>query len=102
MTSGRKASALVELVVGGDRVVLPRAVDVALRLVDVGGDERAAHVLEAEARAGERLRIDLHAHRGLLPAVERDEADAGDLRDLLREDRVGEVVDLLERQRVAS
>ena len=41
-----------------------------------------------------RYRIDLHAHRRLLAAADRHEADAGDLGDLLREHRVGEVVDL--------
>ena len=65
-----EAVGLVELIVGRERVVLARAVEVALGLVDVGGDERAAHVLEGEARAGERRGIDLHAHRGLLAAVD--------------------------------
>ena len=88
-----------ELIVGRDRVVLPLAVDVALRLVDVGGDERLAHVLDGEAGAGERGGIDLHADGGLLAAVEGDEADAGDLRDLLGEDGVRGVVDLRQRER---
>ena len=48
------------------------------------------------------LRVDLHAHRRLLPAVDRDEPDARHLRDLLREDRVGVVVDLVERQDVRA
>ena len=97
-----EAVGLVELIVGRERVVLARAVDVALGLVDVRGDERGAHVLEREPGAGERLRVDLHAHRRLLSAVDRDEADARHLRDLLRQDRVGVVVDLVERQDVAS
>ena len=97
-----EALGLVELVVGRERVVLPRAVDVALGLVDVGGDERAAHVFEREPRAAEGDGVDLHAHRGLLPAVDGDEADAGDLGDLLREDRVGVVVDLVEREDVRA
>ena len=62
----------------------------------------SAHVLEREAGAGQRHRIDLHAHRRLLPAVERHQADARDLRDLLRQDRVGVVVDLRQRQRVGA
>ena len=98
----RVALGLGELVVGRDGVVLARAVEVALRLVDVRGDERVAHVLEREAAPGERDRIDLHAHRGPLPAVERHEADARDLRDLLREDRVGVVVDLRRAARCRS
>ena len=50
--------------------------------------------------AGERRRIDLHAHRRLLPAADEHLPDAGDLRDLLREDGVGGVEDLRQRQRL--
>ena len=71
-----------------------RPVEAALRLVDVGVGDRGAHVLEAEPVRGERLRVRLDAHRRPLAAGERDEADAGDLRDLLREARVGEVLQL--------
>ncbi len=45
-----EAGGLEELVVRRERVVLPRAVDVALGLVDVRRDQRAAHVLQREAR----------------------------------------------------
>ena len=44
--------------------------------------------------------IDLHAHRGLLLAADRDLGDAGNLRDLLREDVLGVVVDRGHRQHV--
>src|SRR5439155_6835757 len=43
--------------------------------------------------------IHLDAHRGLLSAGERDETDAWELRDLLDEAGVGEVLDGRERQR---
>ncbi len=52
------------------------------------------HVLEAEARTGERLWIDLHAHGRLLTTAQRHETDAGHLRDLLSQNRVGIIVDL--------
>ena len=45
--------------------------------------------------------IDLDAHRGLLAAADEDLPDAVHLRDLLREDGVGGVEDLRQRQRVA-
>ena len=51
------------------------------------------YVLQAEAQAGDGRRVDLHTHRRLLPAGQGHEADAGDLGDLLRQDRVGLVVD---------
>jgi hypothetical protein len=94
MMSGLNAVGLEELVVGRERVVLPRPVDVALRLVDVRGDQDRARTSSRLSPSPRALRVDLHAHRRLLAAVQRDEADARDLRDLLREDRVGEVVDL--------
>ena len=46
--------------------------------------------------------IDAHAHRRLLVAFDRDQADAGDFAELLREHGVGEIVDLLQRQRVGG
>ena len=83
-----------QLIVGADGVGLARAVEVALGLIDVGGAERGANVFEREAVAGQRRRVGLDAHGGLLSAGDGDQADAGELRDLLREDGVGEVFDL--------
>ncbi len=57
-------------------------------LVDVGGDDGLAHDRRASRPVlASDLGIDPHAHGGLLAAAERDQADAGDLRDLLREHR---------------
>ena len=53
-----------------------------------------AHVLDAQAQAGERGRVDLHAHGGLLAAAHEHLAHALHLGDLLRQDGVGGVVDL--------
>ena len=63
--------------------------------------DRGAHVGRVDAHAGEGLRVVLHAHGGLLPAADGHLPDAVDLRDLLREDGVGRVEDLRERQRLA-
>ena len=92
----REPARFEELIVGRDRVVLARAVDVPLGWLTLAADERRADVLYAEPGAGERRGIDLHAHRWLLPAVQRHEPHARHLRDLLREDRIGEVVDVRE------
>src|SRR5207247_8559353 len=74
-------------------------VEVALRLVHVRLRERGAHVLEAEAVGGQRRRVRLDAHGGLLPAADADQPDAGELRYLLRQPRVRQVLDLRQRER---
>ena len=89
-----------QLVVRVDHVGAVGRVDVALGALHVGGDDRGAQVLEVEPVRCERLGIGLHAHRRALSAGERDEAHAGDLRELLREPRVGEVLDLRQGQRL--
>ena len=80
-----------QLVVGVDRVGARRAVDVALRAVDRGDRDLAAHVLQRQALGDELRRVDLDAHRRLLLAADEDLRDAGDLADLLRELGVGVV-----------
>ena len=62
--------------------------------------EHVAHVFEADAAIGERLRIDLDADRGLLPSADADLADAVDLRNFRNEDVLGEGVDRGQRQRI--
>jgi hypothetical protein len=89
----------LQLVVGVDRVGARRPVEIALRRVDVGGADGGAQIVEIEPIGGERPRIGLDAHRRALPAADADEADAGQLRDLLREARVGEILDLRQRYR---
>ena len=75
-----------QLVVGVQRIGLARAVERAFRHVDIGLAERRANVFEIDAARGKRLRIELHAHGGLLLAAKADEADARYLRDLLQQD----------------
>ena len=91
-----------QLIVGVDRVRLRGALEVALRLVDVRLRDRGAHVFEADLVGGERRRVRLDPHRRLLPAAEAHQADPRELRDLLREAGVGEVLHLRQRQRVGG
>jgi hypothetical protein len=69
------------LIVGVEGVELPRAVERALRKIDVGAAEDVPHVFHAQSTRGERLRIDLDANGRLLLAADADLADARDLRD---------------------
>ncbi len=91
--------ALVDLIVGRDRERLQRPVEAAFGLVHVGGGDGGPHVLHREAVRREPGRVHLDAHRRLLTARQGDEADTRQLRDLLHEPRVGEVLDGRERQR---
>ncbi len=72
-----------QLVVGVDRVGLARAVESALGQVDIGLADDVADVFQPDAARGQRLRIDLNADRGFLLATDANEADTGDLRNLL-------------------
>src|SRR6185312_276721 len=74
-----------QLVIGIERKGLARAVERAFGQIDIGLAERRAAALEIDAARGKRLRIELHAHRGLLLAADTDEADAGYLRYLLQQ-----------------
>ncbi len=80
-----------QLIVGVEGVGLARTVQGAFGKIDIGRAEHGAHGLEADAAGGERLRIDLHADRGLLLAADADKTDAGYLRDLLQKNilRIG-------------
>ena len=84
-------------IVGGDRLRLI-AIDAAFRMIRGERAERRAHVLETEPRARERGGIGLHAHGRLLPGADEHLPHARHLRDLLRQDRIGGVKDLRERQ----
>src|SRR5439155_10121623 len=91
-----------QLVVSVEYVALARAVECALRQIDIVDADHAAHVFEAEPARGQRLRIDLDADGWFLPPGDPDQAHAGYLRDLLQQNvfRVG--IDRRERQRVGS
>ncbi len=91
-----------ELIVGIDLVVLARAVEVALGGVDAGLGDGGAQILQIDAVGRERRRVGLNAHRGLLAAADADQADAAELRDLGREARVDQILDLRERHGVCE
>ena len=66
-----------DLIVGGDRVGLVRAVERALGARDIRGDDDVAHVLEPDAVIGEARKVRLDADRRPDIALHRDAADAG-------------------------
>ena len=70
------------------------AVEHAERAGRIGVGDRGAHVLHRQPHRGERDRIDPHADRRLLGAVDADLGDALDLREPLRDHGVGGVVDV--------
>ena len=74
--------------------------DRALGGVGVGVGDGGADVLQADAVLGQRQRIDLDAHRGQRAAGHIDAADAIDLRQPLRDHRIGGIVDLALREHV--
>ena len=88
----------LELVVGVDRRGALRAVEAALGLVDIGGDNGGAHVVERQAERGQRLRIGLNAHRRAPAAGDTDETDAIHLRELWRQPVLGQIVQPDHRQ----
>ena len=89
----------VDLIVRADAVALLRPLQVAFRLIGVRGRETGAQVFETQSERGKRRRIRLHAHCGFLSAADRDQSDAGKLRDFLRECGIGEIFDFAQRKR---
>ena len=88
-----------QLVVGTNGVALVDAVQVALCLIDVGGGQRCAQILQREAVSGQCNGVRLDTHAGLLAAGNRDETDARELRYFVGQYGVGEILNLGERQR---
>src|SRR6478752_8593301 len=84
---------LQQLIVGIEREALLRPVERALGQIDIGLAQHVAYIFEADAAIGERLRVDLHADRGLLPSADADLADSVDLRNFRNENVLGEGVD---------
>src|SRR6185437_13535088 len=88
----------LDLVVGVDGPGTRRAVQRALGRVDVGVGDGGAQVIDVEPVGGKRAHVGNDAHRGPLAAADAHQAHALDLRDLLRHARVGEVLELRQRQ----
>ncbi len=91
-----------DLVVGGDGVRLRLAVERALGRGDVGGRDGGADVFEAEPIGGERLEVGLHADSGLEAALHADAADARHFAQPLTDERVGEIGEIAQRQRIGG
>jgi hypothetical protein len=68
-------AAALELVVGIDLIILPRAVEIALGGVHAGLHQRGAKLLESDAVGGELRGIGLDTHRRLLAAANAHQAD---------------------------
>ena len=85
-----------QLIVGVDLVILARPVEVALGLVDAGGNECGSYRFQVDAVVLQLRRIHLDAHRRLLAAADADQADAAELGDLRRQAGVDQVLHLRE------
>jgi hypothetical protein len=88
------------LVVGVELISLAAELDVAFGRVGVGGSERRAYVLEADAVFEEGVRVELDAHRRQRAAADRHLADALDLGQLLLHHGRGGIIELALAQRV--
>ncbi len=89
-----------DLVVGVDGVGAHRAVEIALRRVDIGIAKRGAQVVDVEPVGRELADIGADAHCRPLAAADADKPDTGKLGDLLREAGVDEVLHLCQRHRL--
>ena len=87
-----------KLVVAVDGRRARRAVKAAFGRTHVGLCNARTHVGQRKPMRGERLRVGLHAHRRTLAAGNRHQPDAGNLRQLLRQARVGKVMQTGQRQ----
>jgi hypothetical protein len=86
-----------ELVVGRDGVGLVRAIERALGAGNVGANDRSADILKPDAVSGQPSDVGLDAHRGPDSALHRNAADACDLRQPLRHQRIGQVAHFAQR-----
>ena len=95
-----EAIGVEQLVVGVERDRPMRALEDALRPVDRGRRQRSAHIFQADAARRQSAGVDLNMHGVLLLPEDSRFGDAGHSRQLLRQDRVGVIVDAVDRQRV--
>ena len=91
---GRIVAGLEDLIVVGDLPAMACILKRAFGPVGVGVGQRRAHRLQADAVVAQLHGVQLHAHGGAGAAADKHLAHALDLRDLLRQDRVGHVVNL--------
>ena len=93
---------VADLIVGVDRRGLRRPVEISLRRVDVEIGDRRAQIVEIDAERRKRERIDVDADGGPLSAGNRDQSDAGKLRQFRHETGLDDVLDLGQLHRVRS
>jgi hypothetical protein len=86
-----------DLVVGGDRVGLVRAVERAFGARHIGADDHVAQVLHGDSVAGEPRQIGLDADRRPQVSLHRDPPHAAELAQPLGEQAVGEIAELPQR-----
>ena len=89
-----------QLVVGVDCVAARVAVDISFRIVDGGDSDLAAHILKLQTLGNQLGGVDLDADRRFLLAADTHLRDAGNLADLLRQLRVGEIIDVDQGKRI--
>ena len=90
----RVVAGLEYLVVVADLPAMVRVLESAFGPVGVGARQRRAHSLQADAVRAQLHRVQFDAHSGAGAAADKDLAHAIDLRDLLRQDGIGHVIDL--------
>ena len=83
-----------QLVVGADLKRLIAAIEVALGLIHIGGRDSAANIFEVETVRGQERGIGLDADGGLLTPADPHQPDAGELRDLRSQPRIGKILHL--------
>ena len=91
--SGRYSRAGQKLIVGGDGERTLRSVEGSLGLIHVGRGDGAAQIFQAQPIGSQRSRIGLNPHGRTLPAADTDQPHARQLRDLLRQTGVREILD---------
>jgi len=82
------------LIVVVDEPAMLAVLKTAFRAIGIGAGERGAYGFEADAVGAELHGIEFNAHGWAGAAADEDLAYAFDLRDLLRQDRIGYVVHL--------
>ncbi len=86
-----------QLIVRVDGVVMCRSVEAAFGRVEAVAHQGIAQVFQVDPVSGQGRRVSLNADRRLLSAGDAHQADSRDLRDLRREARICQVLDLRKR-----
>ena len=93
---------VANLIIGVDGVGAGRAVERSLRPVLVCVADGGAQIIEIQSVSRHGARVRHHPYRGPLAAADADDADALDLRDLLGDARIDEILHFGERHRLGG